>query len=274
MRFVLKLILTVLFIPFFLVLLIAITLRFQLLEPSFWENVFAVNGTYSKLSVSINKNLEAQTIAEGGVGSDVKIFTDLISPDNLKDVINRNIVNFLAFANGRANQIIVYVPINKIPKSLLSANFTKLTDQMNLTDLLKEFNVSGIDLSQIQMISRAGTAAWVFLTASIIISVLLLYILYLLIDSGKRLLGPSIALILAGVAALAVFLLGTIIKVNWTKDLANSSNTGDAIIGTVAPPVIGGILKVWLIYAIVVIILGIILLFIKKPRYNVRNKSR
>lgn len=268
MKFVLKLILTILFVPLFLILLIVVTARFQLLAPSFWENAFNANDTYSQLSVSINKNLVAQTIAEGGTGSDIRIFTDLISPENLKDVIDKNIVNVLTYANGKAKEIIVYLPINKIPKSLLSINFNKVTDQTPLPNLLKEFNVSGISPAQIQLISRAGFVVWVFLIVSIILPVLLLYLLYLLIDSGKRLVAPGLALVLAGVVTTAAYVIGTVIRINWTKDLAGSVNTGDSIIGILAPPILGAVVKVWLLYAISAMILGIILFFIKKPRYN------
>jgi hypothetical protein len=274
MRFFLKLILTIIFVPLFLILLIAVTLRFQFLVPSFWENTFGTTSTYSNLAVSINKNLVAQTISEGGNRGDVKIFTDLITSENLKDVINKNIVNVLSFANGSAKEIIVYIPINKIPKSLLTKNFSSLSDQMSLTTLLKEFNISGITPTEIQIVSRLGVNAWVFLITSTALSVLVLYCLYLLVDQAKRLIAPGVALILAGLSGMVVYLLGTVIRINWTKDLAGSVNTGDSIIGTVAPPVIGAVIGVWLIYAITLIILGIVLFFIKKPGYNKSDKSR
>jgi hypothetical protein len=273
MHFVLKIILTIIFVPLFLILLIAVTFRFQFLVPTFWENTFSTSNTYSNLAVSINKNLVAQTISEGGSRSDVNILTDLITPENLKDVINKNIVNVLSFANGSAKEIIVYVPINKIPKSLLTKNFGSISDQMSLTTLLKEFNVSGITPAEIQMVSRLGISAWVFLITFTAITVLVLYCLYLLVDQTKRLIAPGVALILAGVAGMVTYLLGTVIRINWTKDLAGSTNTGDSIIGTVAPPVIGAVVRVWLIYAITLIILGIVLFFIKKPGYNKGRKS-
>jgi hypothetical protein len=273
MHFVLKIILTIIFVPLFLILLIAVTFRFQFLVPTFWENTFSTSNTYSNLAVSINKNLVAQTISEGGSRSDVNILTDLITPENLKDVINKNIVNVLSFANGSAKEITVYVPINKIPKSLLTKNFGSISDQMSLTTLLKEFNVSGITPAEIQMVSRLGVIAWAFLITFTTLSVLVLYCLYLLVDQTKRLIAPGVALILAGVAGMVTYLLGTVIRINWTKDLAGSTNTGDSIIGTVAPPVIGAVVRVWLIYAITLIILGIVLFFIKKPGYNKGRKS-
>jgi hypothetical protein len=56
--------------------------------------------------------------------------------------------------------------------------------------------------------------------------------------------------------------------------LASSANLGDSIIGIMAPPVIQGVLSVWSFFAIVMIILGVILMFLKKPYYNKSNKPK
>ena len=273
MKFVFKLILTILFIPLFLILLIGVTVRFQLLVPSFWENTFSASSTYSKLSISVNKNLESRVVAEGGKASDVKILTDLITPGNLKDTVDKNIDNVLQYANGKVNEIIIYIPVNKIPGSLLSKNFDKVTEQMSLTELLKEFNIHDISPVQIQMISRVGIGAWFFLVIICLISALLLYLLYLLIGPGKRIIAPGVALILAGVMASFATFSGTIVLINWAKDLVGSSNLGDSIIGIVVPPVIQGVLRTWLLLASTAIVLGVVLLFLRKP-YNKSNKSK
>jgi len=266
MKFVLKFILALLFVPIFLILLIGVTVRFQLLEPSFWENAFSSSNTYSNLSVSINKNLESQTIAEGGRASDVKILTDLITPENLKDTIGKNINNILQYANGKVNEIIIYVPINKIPKSLLSKNFGKVTEQMSLTELLKEFNMSSISPAQIQMISRIGLWTWVFLIIVTLLFLLVQYLLYLCTSPGGRLVASGAAFIISGIVALLLTASGTVIRINLAKDLAGRTNLNDSIIGIIAPPVIQGVLSAWLLFAIAAIILGIVLFFVKKKK--------
>jgi hypothetical protein len=265
MKFIAKLILTIVFIPVFLIFLFAVSLRFQLLASSFWENTFNSGDVYSKLSISINKNLESQAVSEGGRASDVKILTDLISPENLRDTISKNINNLLQYANGKAGEIIVYVPVNKIPKSLLSKNFGGVTEQIRLTDLLKEFNMYGITTAQIRMISRIGLWTWVSLIIVALLLLLLQYLLYLCTNPSRRLIASGVALILSGIVALLVTASGTIIRINWTKDLVGSSNVGDSIIGIVASPVIQGVLSVWLLFAIIAMVLGVVLLFLKKP---------
>ncbi|MCX6705242.1 MAG: hypothetical protein NT162_02795 [Candidatus Woesebacteria bacterium] len=266
MKLIAKIILIIIFVPVFLLFLLAVNLRFQLLAPSFWEKAFTSGDVYSRLSVSINKNLETQTIAEGGRASDVKVLTELITSENLKETINKNVNNILQFVNGKTPEIIVYVPVGKIPKSLLSKNFSKITEQTKLTDLLKKFNMSGVSPVQIQMIAHVGVGAWFFFVILCLISVLLLYPLYLLVDSGKRVVAPGVALILSGLLALFVTASGTIIRINWAKDITENSNIRDATIGIIAPPVIQGVLSAWLLFAAAAIILGIVLFFVKKKK--------
>jgi hypothetical protein len=270
MKFIAKLILTIIFIPVFLIFIFAVNLRFQFLLPSFWQNTFNANGTYSKLSVSISKNLISQTVASGGNAGDVKILTDLISADNLKDIIDRNINNFLQYANGKAAEIIVYLPVSKIPAALLSENFGNVSEQMSLTDFLKEFNISGISAAQIQFVSYLGIGSWIFLIVSTLLTVLLLYILYRSEEPGVRLIAPGTALVISGVIALLAGSIGTIVRTSWSEQLAGSSNIGDSFLGIIVPPVIQGVLGVWFSFAIAAVILGVILFFMKRPLYNKR----
>jgi hypothetical protein len=272
MKFIAKFVLTVIFIPVFLIFLLAVNLRFQLLTPSYWQGIFSLNGTYSELSSAVSKSLVSQTVAQGGVAGDVKILTDLLSSENLKDVINTNISNVLQYANGKAKEITVYLPVNKIPVALIPGNFTNISQRMSLTDFLKEFNISGISTSQIQAISRLGLESWIILFSSVLLMLLLLYLLYLLVSRGKRLIAPGLALVISGTLALLIHWIIMVIQTDWVKALVTSANTGNILIGIIVPPVIQGVLKIWSSVAFGVIILGIILFFIKKPLYNSKSK--
>jgi hypothetical protein len=272
MKFIAKFVLTVIFIPVFLIFLLAVNLRFQLLTPSYWEGIFSLSGTYSELSSAVNKNLVFQTVAQGGSASDVKILTDLLSPENLKDVINTNIINVLQYANGKAKEITVYLPVEKIPATLISGSFTNISERMSLTDFLKEFNISGISASQIQSVSRLGLGSWIFLVSTVLLMFLLLYLLYLLVKGGKRLIAPGLALVISGTTAFLIRGVIVVIEADWVKALTISANTGNLFIGIIVPPVIQGVLKIWLSFAAGAIVLGVILFFIKKPLYNSKSK--
>jgi hypothetical protein len=272
MKFIAKFILTVIFIPVFLAFLFAVNLRFQLLTPLYWEDIFSLSGTYSELSSSVSKSLVSQTVAQGGSAGDVKILTDLLSPENLKDVINTNIINVLQYANGKAKEITVYLPIEKIPVTLVPGNFTNISERMSLTDFLKEFNISGISASQIQSVSRLGLGSWIFLTSTVLVMFLLLYLLYLLVKSGKHLVAPGLALVISGITAFLIRGIIVVIENDWVKALVTSANTGNLLIGIIVPPVIQGVLKIWSSFAAGAIVLGVILFFIKKPLYNSKSK--
>jgi hypothetical protein len=272
MKLVAKVILIIIFIPVFLVFLLAINLRFQLLAPSFWEKSFVSGDVYSKLSLEINNNLESQVITQGGKVGDVTILTDLTSVANLQDTINKNINNFLEYANGKSGEIIVYIPVGKIPKSLLSQNFSLISEQVTLPELFKEFNVTEISPAQIQMISYFGQISSIGLLLAALLLVLILSLLYLLVRPGQRLLAPGIALILSGIFGMAVVFLGTLIQNSWTENLTGSSGTMSLFTGIIIPPIMGGVLKMWSPFAIGAIILGIVLLFLKRS-YN-RNRKR
>lgn len=272
MKFIAKCVLTVIFIPIFLIFLLAVNLRFQLLTPSYWGEIFSLSGTYSELSSALNKSLVSQTVAQGGNANDVKILTDLLSSENLKDVINTNIINVLQYANGKAKEITVYLPVNKIPVTLLSGNFTNISERMGLTDFLKEFNISGISSSQIQSVSRLGFGSSLFLVFTILIMFLLLYLLYLCVGSGKRLIAPGLALIISGTSAFLIRGIILVIEVGWVKALTVSPNTGNLLVGIIIPPVIQSVLEIWSSFAAGAIVLGTILFFIKKSRYNSKSK--
>jgi hypothetical protein len=265
MKLIAKIFLTILFVPLFLILVLGITLKFQILKPAFWENAFKSKNTYSNLSAVVSKSLRSQVIAEGGREGDVKILTDLISPDNLKDVINKNIFNILEFANGKVTEMVIYVPVNKIPKSLLPKSLGKITEQMSLTDLLQEFNVQGVDATQIQMFHSTGLMVSVFLVITTFLLSLLLFLLYVLTNPEKRLIAHGVSFIISGVIISIITALGTVIRINWTKDLAGSSNLGNALIGVITPPIMEGVIGLWQTLAIISIISGIVLLFLKKP---------
>lgn len=260
MRFALKLILTILFIPLFLILLIGVTVRFQFLSPSFWENTFTSGNTYSQLSISLKNDLELRTVQAGGKRSDIKALTDLVSPEILKDLINGNIRNILLYANGKSKEIIVYLPLNKLPTGIVPVSFRKFTENMRLADFMEEFNISGISDAQIRIIGRTGAYSWVVLATSIFLAALIFYLLWLCTEVGKRLIAHGVALIISGTLTWILSGAGNVVGRNLT--------TNSSIIKIIVPTIIGGVIKVWMIIGVGTVILGIILFFVKKGYYN------
>jgi len=265
MKFIAKLILVIIFIPSFLLFILSLNFRLQFLSATFWQSNFNTNNIYSKLSLSISKDLESQTIAGGGRASDVEPLTDLVTPENIKDVVGKNIVNILNYANGKSTDFFVYIPVSKIPKPLLSKNFAGLKEQTKLSDLVKEYNVEGISLTQIQAISRFGVIAWMALAITLLFLTLLFYCIYLLVVPGKQLVAPGLAFILSGIMIYLFSSIGNAVQMSLANDLSSSQSLGDSIIKIVTPSIIRGFLSVWTLSAILATVLGVILLFFKKP---------
>ncbi len=274
MKLIAKVLLTILFLPLFLIFILSVNVRFQLLNPIFWEKTLTSNNVYSELASSITGNLENRMEAEGIPSSEGTMITDLITPENLQELATKNIENILTFANGKATDLIVFIPINRIPKSSLPTSLGKFSEEMKLTDLLTTFNVPDVTDSQIKNISQVGKSS--FISFSVLLSLLLLDILglYFLTTLGKRMVAPALAFLLAGTVSVVLFHLGTVIKSSLIGDYLASSNLGDVIIGTVASPFVVEILKVWRGFGIGAILLGILLLFVKRPNFARLKKAK
>lgn len=266
MRIVGSIILTLLTIPLFLIGLLVFTLKFQLLESKFWESAFEKNNTYASLTNVLKKSIEQETIKEGGSVSEIKLITDLATTENVGDFINRNLENVLNYANGKVNDLLVYIPISRTPKGFLPATFANLPEMMPLTALLTKLKVVGFTPEQIQYISLLGVGGTYLLILDLALVVIFLIFLLLLVKKGSRFIAPGLAFIFTGVIVVGVSIAGMVIKTQMMKDLVLRSSVAEVILGTVAPPIMSEILRVWIIVGIAAILAGIILFFVKKPQ--------
>lgn len=90
--------LSILFSILFIIFLASLSLKFQLLNSSYWINSFEKNNVYPGLSKVLEKGLESE-------GPGIKI-NDKI----LKNVFEKNIVNALDFINGKTEDLIFMLP--------------------------------------------------------------------------------------------------------------------------------------------------------------------
>jgi hypothetical protein len=261
MKIIIKIILTILFIFFSLTFAISLTLKFQILDSNFWKKTFDDNGTYSQLSTVIKNNLNNQVAAGGGIKSDTAPLTSLVTPENVKDVVENNIDNLLGFINGSKKDIFVYLPIDKIPVEFLPVTKNKISKETKLQDVLNEFNIQGVSAIQIEQIKTIGMVVNVTLILSIIV---MIGILYALNFSGLTLFFGGL---FVGVGAIIVVFLENAI----TLGLSGEQNMVVVILRIVSPPVLQKIYNLWLSESLVMIVVGVLLFFIKKP-YNKKKK--
>lgn len=264
MKFTANLILVLFIIPLFIIGILLSSVKFQLLAPSFWQTTFRSNNVYTNLANVLKDTAEQQTVKDGGSLQEARILTNLITPSNLQDLIEKNVKNILDFANGKTKEAVVYIPIKVLPKGLLPTNLGKIKENTSLTTLLEEFHVQGIQEQQVNNFSKTGQTVTFLLTIDIALLVVSLIGFFFLTDKGKRFAAPGVMFILTGVLILAITLFGYAVRGSMLTDWVKGTEPSQHILAPFAPYVLEGILKVWLIFGIFAILMGIVLIFLKK----------
>lgn len=254
-------------IPLFLAVLLSATLKFQLLQPRFWETAFEGSNVYSSLSAIVKQSVINQTVKEGGKASEISAITDIINPANVKDFVNKNLEHILNYANGQSRELFVYIPVSKFPKAFLPSNFSSISEDITLVTLLKKLDIKGIDAAQIQYISHLGKWSGYLFAGAGLLLVLFWGLLFLLTKPAGRFGGPGLAFILDGLTALSLYFYAGQLR-SQLGHIAGSSNTAGTVLVTLAPPLITEIVKTWLVAGIFLVALGIVLFFLRKPAYN------
>ncbi len=244
------------------------TIRFQFLEPTFWENSFDKHNVYNDLSAVVKKTVEAQITHDGGRVSDAKVLTDIITPGNLRDFITKNLVNVLGYVDGLYPKLNFYIPVSKIPKGLLPKNIAYQSEEVPVSTLLTEFNVNFISASQIQSFSLFGKVLTYLVILIFALVGLFLLLLFILVDAGKRFTAPAAAFLITGILMLGLCQAGSQAVSALSLNLLQKTVTAEVIVGTIIPPLIQDIVRIWLFIGIILAAVGIILFFLKKPLYN------
>ncbi len=244
-----KIILVVLFIPVFIGFLVLTSSRFQFLDSKFWISVLQKPGFYEQV-VSVLK--------KGASTSEDMALVSIIAKDETKSALELNLKNLFDFANGKEKEFFL-----DIPKGLPIEAGRISVDQLN--SLFPGMS-SVLDPKSLQQLSLAGrnvSIAWVTAFATL---VGILILMYFLTNAGARFVPVGIAFVVGGIFSLLIIGVLTVIRINWTKDLATSVNPGDALLGTLAPPVLEKMLGLWIYIAVGAVILGIVFFFFKKPK--------
>jgi hypothetical protein len=267
MKIAAQVLLVIFFVILFFVGLVSATLKFQLLNYSFWETAFQKHNVYQNLADVSKTSFESQINKGGGSGNDIKVLTDLITTENVKDVVDRNLKNFLDFTNGKTPQINVYIPIDKIPKNMLPKNIAGIKSEMTLSDLLTKFNFQDWQNLPVQNLFNIGKYIFYFFAIVIFLFLLVITSLILLVEKGNRFISLGIAFVLSGGLTFLLAIVITNLNTTLSTGLGDPS-TALIVFGTVFSPVITETISVWKILSLIILVLGFVLFFVKKPTYN------
>jgi hypothetical protein len=264
MKAVAQIFLVILFFVLFVSTVLTSTVKFTLLNYSFWSSAFGKHNVYNELSNVIKNSVDLQVGNQGGVKSDVSILTDLVTPENTRDFVNNNLTNFIDFLNGKSGELIVYVPINRAPKGLLPKNIADLNNEMTVTQLGEKFDIGGLNQLPFDSLSRVGITVLYALIGSAVLLLIFLSLLIVTTEGGSRFIAAGTALILSGGFLLAVSQWGSIAMDGVKKSLAGNTDLGSQILATVSPALTAEIMNFWMYAGIAAAVMGVISIFIKK----------
>lgn len=262
MRFFVQSLLIICFIPILVIFILAGTVKINLLSFNFWQKNLSKNNTYTELSVSLKTLAESKTIKGGGNKDDIKILTNIASPENVKDFVDNNLLNIINYANGKGDTLMAYIPISKLPKSISLKSDALSKDEIPMNVLLSKFNIaSSIPISQL---ARIGKAASYITTLSLALLILIIFLLIFLTAPGSRFFSISIGIFLTGLIFLLFVNAGSSALNSSTKNLVNISELTTRLLSILVTPIFTKILQVWTYVCLIFMFIGIGLLFAKK----------
>lgn len=267
MKFLAKSILIVLTIPFFVLCALSINIRFQFLLDKFWISTFKNSNVYLQISKEMEGKLISKVVATGSKKEDVGLLSGIVSSENIESFFESNIKSFLSYANGSSSEIMVYVPLSVKDNSSYDS-LGNFREKMSLTDFLQALNISNIKESDMRVVSKFGIWSWILTTSSFILFFIVLFLEYLLTDSGKRFTSLGISLLFSGFTLLAISFLISFAGFRLSQNFQNSTNFTTSLAAIVTYPLIGNITRIWNWFGVSATVLGAILFFVKKPVNN------
>lgn len=267
-----KTLLVIIFIPVFTIAVVSASIKFQLLSPQFWKISLSQHNVYYDLSQTVKTLADSTTTKGGGNPLDIKILTDIMTPELIQDFMERNITNILDYANGKRTDLIAYIPISKVPISKIPKNLAPKSvglnsEELPLTSLMSKFNISqdSLPLSQIVIVGRTASN---LLVATSILSVIILIALFVLSEKGSNFISIGLTFIFSGLVIEIIVRILNIISMNLIKTPPGDLNFGASILTIISPVVLAELLKLWGLIGAITIGFGIVILFLKKPIHD------
>ncbi len=230
--------------------------KFSFLNSGFWENAFVKNGVYSQLSTQIKNEIEVQITKQGGKSADIRSLTGAISSANLETTIKRNIENILGFINQTEKELNIFIPVKILPENFLPKNLSGLPEQIPINQFLATFNAKPLSPTTLKNISNIGPLSTYAFATSLLLTIFILALLFLITDKGKRFTAVGIALVYAGISILTVLIL---------KSAVFPASFSGKIVAVIFRALLTEITGTVIIISAIVIFSGIVLLFIKRP---------
>jgi hypothetical protein len=261
MKLTIKIFLAILLIPLIVILVGMLTIRFQFLREGFWLSTFEKSNFYEVSASLLKSQVEGQIVKEGGKESDAAVFTEIITTENIQQVVNRNTEYFLDFAGGKNEELLVYLPLGDFPPGFLPDNLN-VSAVTPLPELLEKFDITQkLPLRYISGLTAVVSYALIVIALLIIIIAVGIFKLH---EQHKKIIGLFIPLTISGllILMLGFFARGFAPRVFY--DLGQTSFPGNNIFEVLIMSVVSEVVKFWEVAGVAVLILGIIFAFVRK----------
>lgn len=139
---------------------------------------------------------------------------------------------------------------------------------MPLSDLLAKFNFQDYKDLPLQNLASTGKFSNYLFIFSLSVTFIILILLILLVEGGKAFISLGVALMASGGIIYLLANLGTKLNAMLVNDLVARTSITSVISGVMFPPIITEVMASWRALAVIILLIGIAMFFIKKPSYN------
>lgn len=220
----------------FIVLMLLIAIRLEVLNKSFLFGSFEKHNVYAQLPTLLASSIPNDPSFSGEEKIGYAEFIKNISPQVIKPLIEDNLTQVIDYLNGQSKNIVLSFSLNGIgfqDASGLRWSLAETTDK-NLKGRIEAFNGAGKT-----MIFAMG-----------IILVILVGLFFL---SGRTM------LLSGGIYIAATSLISKIFSTSIDKELTNNSGTSQKLLGLLSTSILSDITITWLLMGTLLILLWVIL---------------
>lgn len=271
MRFLSKLLLVISIVFSFVILLVSITARFQLLNSSFWIKSLRTADVYTELEPVLTRESKRIFIEEGARSDEIEEVAKIFQKNEIQNLVEKNIVHVLDFVNGKSQNPVVYFPLAQVPDDI-KANLELTSDEIPVRKLISTFGKSSTPVGEeffVQM-RTIGTYLTISFFIALVTILINIFLLYKLEFKGARMTALGVSFVLSGLFSIAIaYLIGIYAESTAQSLLVPENELVQIALGTTIIPISENITQLWTIISVATIAVGIILMFTRRPGQTV-----
>ena len=257
-------ILILFFVVLFIVDLVLVTFRFQILNKDFWITSLEEGAVYEILEQEFTNYIEDTFVDNNEIISEGRELAKVFDKESIQIFLERNIELVFAYINNEAPEIVVYIPIEEFPsdiKQRLEIN----SEEISLDYLIRTYGKGSTPIGKeafdnLRTINRNIIVPLIVITILLIVDLIMLYILE---TKDHRHFGMWAALIASGIS--------TFIMIIFVSELSRNAFGGDfdgdiggKLVLSIVPSLTNQIIRFWTIVGASTVATSFVFLALKK----------